>query len=388
MPINFSETIHSSHFKYLIQTSTNGFSNKIISAVFKDGDLIFSSDFFYGREASEGEIRKLAEQFHQQKKVELHLIFSLLPKYRQSTNFKIIELVGQALLRKNFAEEAIHLFRYFLEKNTHAATIYFFLGQAYFETRQNEPAIECLRNAVNFQPDYADYRNKLGLALLANNECHLALEQFKAAISRNVYYAEAHFHSALTYIKNSIVRDDYTLSVNMEEKTLKALEMATRLNPAYKREEYLTAMDFFNARNYPDALKMFSTAQKMVTKPDPRELIHNFYLRLISGEDGIDIVYIWNYIKELRNLIRDLPNYADLYNDLGVAYTIMGTYFQKEATQIFNEALQLNPDYQKARKNKKLLKYENRGLDYLVDFLLELQADPVRKKQGLTIQHF
>lgn len=388
MPINFSDTIHNSELKYLLQTSTNGFARKIISTVFKDGELVTSADFIYNGEASEAEIRQFAEQLHQRKKAEFQLLFNLLSKFRQSANFKVIELIGQTLLRKNFLPEAIQLFQQFLVKHKQAASIHYFLGQAYLEAKQPEAAVDCLRNAVTFQPGYADYRNKLGLALLAINECNLALEEFKVAISRNIYYAEAHFHSALAYIKNSIVRDDYALSVNMEEKTLKALEMATRLNPAYKRAEYLEAMDLFTQTNYQDAYKLFSSIPGLVAKPDPRELIHNFYLHLLSGEDTIDIIYLWDYIKELRNLIRNQPNYADLYNDLGIAYTIMGTYFLKEATQIFNEAIQLNPEFQKVRKNRKLLKYENRGLDYLVDSLLELEPDPDRKKMGLSIHLF
>lgn len=388
MPINFSDTIHNSEFKYLLQTSTNGFARKIISTVFKDGELVTSADFIYNGEASETEIRQFAEELHQRKKAELLLLFNLLPQFRQSTNFKIIELIGQALLRKNFLTEAIQLFQQFQEKNKHSVSILYFLGQAYLEAKQPELAVACLRNAVNFQPGYADYRNKLGLALLANNECNLALEEFKVAISRNVYYAEAHYHSALAYIKNSIVRDDYALSVNMEEKTMKALEMATRLNPAYKREEYLAALDLFNQANYQEAYKLFSLIPGLVAKPDPRELINNFYLHLLSHEETIDIIYLWDYIKELRNLIRTLPNYADLYNDLGIAYSIMGTYFFKEATQIFGEALQLNAEFQKVRKNRKLLKYENRGLKYLVDSMLELEPDPARKKTGLSIHLF
>lgn len=387
-PINFNETVRSPRFKYLIQTSTNGYSNKIISAVFKDGIQVSTEDFAHGPEVSEDEIEKLTEQIHQRKKGELVLIFNLLPKYQHSTNVKIIELIGRTLLNKNLLEEAINLFQNFIERNTQAASVYHLLGQAYLINKQFEQAIEALKTAVKFQPDYADYRNKLGLALLSHNECSLALEEFKTAISLNVYYAEAYYHSALTYIKNSIVRDDYALSVNMTEKTIKAMEMATRLNPTYKREEYLAGIEALNNDNYQEALKLFLKAEELVTRPDPRQYIHNFYLRLLDEDGGIDIGYIWDYIKELRKIIRKFPTYADLYNDLGIAYTILGTYFQKEATQIFNEALNLNSNYQKAKKNKKLLKYESRGLDYLLDSLLELESDPSRKKPGLSIQFF
>ena len=82
-PINYNETIRSSRFKYLIQTSTNGYSNRIVSAVFKDGNQISSDTFTHDLDVSEDEIRKLTEKIHQRKKGELFLVFSLLPKYQQ-----------------------------------------------------------------------------------------------------------------------------------------------------------------------------------------------------------------------------------------------------------------------------------------------------------------
>jgi len=389
IPISYSEILKSKRYKYLLQTSTNGFSNKIVSTIFREGTVVASKNMNHRTGLPEVELQKVTEQFHQQQKAELELLFNLAQKFDGNTNQKIIELIGKVFLRKNFINEAIHLFERFLEEHDQEHSIFFYLGEAHFRNKDFQSAGEAFLKAVSLKPEFADYQNRLGLAYLGQGACKQAMNAFNQAIEINVYYAAAYFHCGLTYIKNAIVRDDYELSIDLEAKATHALEYASQLNPAYKRAEYIEGLAALKNKNYEEALGKFQMAETAIELPDPRQLVESFYLKLISNKEQIDVVFIWDYIKELNLLMKKYPSYADLYNDLGIAYCILGAHFQKEAANYFDKALQRNSEYFKARKNKKLVANENRGLEYLIDTLLNLDYDQSStKRKALTIQFF
>ena len=388
-PISFSEKLKSSHYEYLLQTSTNGFSNKIVSTIFKDGNILLFRDKTHQPDLSVEELRKITEQFHIKQRQEFEFLFDFALAVSEKTNYKLVELIGKAFIRKNLVDEAIHIFNSFLAHTRKESSIFYYLGDACLRKGDYQAAGEALQNAVMLEPDFADFHNKLGLTYLHQGACSKALQEFELAIKNNVYYAEAYYYLGLTYIKNAIVRDDYALSVEMNKKVNHHLDYAIQLNPAYKREEFVEGMNAFHAEKYPEALTLLFKVLEEVVRPDPRILVENFYLKLIAPNSSIEVPLIWDYIKELNGLIKNFPGYADLYNDLGIAYCILGTYFQKESVHYFEKALQRNEKYFKAKKNQKLVLNENRGLEYLVGSLLNLELDEsATEKRGLKIEFF
>ncbi|MCI0513681.1 tetratricopeptide repeat protein [candidate division KSB1 bacterium] len=388
-PISFSETLESKRGKYLLQTSTNGFSSKVVSSIFKDGQLINDNYVSYTPKLSADELFKIAEQLHARQKHEITSIFQLIEKYAETKNEKQFELIAQGLLRRNLIDEAAACLEQFCLRNVTAAGCYFLLGLALYRQKNYPAAITALKHAVAIRPQYADYHHWLGIAYFSANACGLAASEFQAATAINVYFAEAFYYLGLTYLKNAIVRDDYNLKINLETNALQIFETATKLNPAYKREAYLLGIEAFKQQDYTAALAQLIESQNAIEKPDPREIVDNFYLRLLDSDVEIEIVAVWDYIKELNTIIRKFPGYADLYQDLGIAYTILGTAFQKEAGLFFEKALKRNPNYQNARKSSKLVMNENRGLQFLVDSMLEFSRDSeLNPHRGLKLQFF
>ncbi len=387
--ISLNDTLLSRQFKYLIKTSLDPASPNVVSTLFRDGIILNTFEINHGNWNSVDEIGQFVEQVHLQRKNEFELLFKLSQNYIQTTNHRLAVLIGNSLLRKNLIDEALSFLSEVVEKMPQEDDVLFALGKVNYKIKSFELAEKFLKKAVELKPDYADYRTLLGQIYLERNACSLAGKEFEKAVALNIYYAEAHYWYGLTYIKNAIVREDYELSINLEENAIKAFETAAQLNPAYKQSSYFYGLEAIKKKNYQDALDIFLETHKIIKKPDPRAIIDHFYLMLVNQEEKLDITSIWNYIKKLKMTITNYPNYVDLYNDLGIAYSILGAYLQKDAIKYFDKALQGNSNFQKANRNRKLIKNENRGLEFLLDTLLELQVDSLAaNKKRLKIEFF
>ncbi|MBN2093220.1 tetratricopeptide repeat protein [candidate division KSB1 bacterium] len=387
--ISLNDTLLSRQFKYLLKTSLEVSSPNVVSTLFRDGTIINLVEINPGGRHSVDELSQFVEQVHLQRKKEFALLFKLSQSFIQTTNHRLAVLVGTSLLRKNLFDEALNFLSDVVEKMPQDDDVLFCLGKAHYKKNSFELAEKFLQKAVELKPDYADYRTLLGQIYFERDACSRAGREFEKAISLNIYYAEAHYWLGLTYIKNAIVREDYELSVNLEENAIKAFETAVQLNSAYKQGTYFYGLEAIKKKNYQQALENFLETHKIIKKPDPRALIDNFYLTMVDQDEELDITLIWDYIKKLKTTITSFPNYVDLYNDLGIAYSIMGVCFQKDAIKYFDKALQGNANYIKANRHRKLITNENRGLDFLLDTLLELQVDCLAdNKKRLKIEFF
>ena len=73
---------------------------------------------------------------------------------------------------------------------------------------------------------------------------------------------------------------------------------------------------------------------------------------------------IKKFERRLSNAINKHPNYADLWNNLGVVHLIQCRNLFLQALNEFDKALEINPSFNKALKNKKLV--ENDGKEFLI----------------------
>ncbi len=71
-----------------------------------------------------------------------------------------------------------------------------------------------------------------------------------------------------------------------------------------------------------------------------------------------------NFEQELTHAIDAQGDYADLWNNLGIVHLIQCRNLFVQALNEFNKALEINPKYEKALKNKKLV--ENDGKEFLI----------------------
>lgn len=82
------------------------------------------------------------------------------------------------------------------------------------------------------------------------------------------------------------------------------------------------------------------------------------------GGRKLNIEIIQKFEDRLNEAIEKNNNYADLWNSLGIVHLIQCRNLFLQALSEFDKALELNPSFDKALKNKKLV--ENDGKEFLI----------------------
>jgi len=98
---------------------------------------------------------------------------------------------------------------------------------------------------------------------------------------------------------------------------------------------------------------------------------HEFYLKFMYGGKGKDDAFIQRYTEHLRAAIQQYPQYADLHNNLGVAYLIQCRNLFLRALDEFRQAMKINPGFKRAEKNLKLAENDGKGFLILLRAILK-----------------
>ena len=192
-------------------------------------------------------------------------------------------------------------------------------------------------------------------------QCKNAVEEFDKAIELNPYYAEAFFNKALSYVLNQITRNNFDLTQNYLSEVKKCLEKARLINPSYQNNHYLKGLEYIKSDEPAKAFEELKIAKYRGTQFFYRYDKYEYYLKLFILDESNHFELIWKYIKFLQELVKKYPNHADIYNDLGLAYCMLRNYINEKAINSFKSALDINPNFERARRNYKLTSYEKTG---------------------------
>lgn len=367
----FNDVISSPKGEYFLKTTTDDPQKRITSSFFRNGTLLEMRTREFDPKWSRDTLRVRTREFHDEKKDEVQMLIQLADKLRDSNQAETKNLLGQAFFRRGMYEEAIVEFEEAIILNPRISSIYNNLGSAYIAVKRFDDAITVLEQAISMSAGYADFHNNLGTAYLKKEYCKKAVEQFLRALDSNPYYADAYFNLALAYVLNAFTKEDFALSVNCYQKVIENTEKAAKINPSYLNEHTEQGLGFMREKKYEEAYESLQRVLAKVTKPADTSFILDFYLRVIYGSKKLSSSLIWRHIRQLQELIEKYPNYADLYNHLGVAYVIMSKFVNHKAIQQFDKAMALNPAYERAKRNKRLAEYDHKGMQLLFDAVLK-----------------
>jgi len=367
----FNDVIKSPKGEYFLKTTTNDHDKQIISSFFRNGALLETRHREYDPGWSSDTLRVRTREFHNETKSEVQMLLALSEKLRDSDQAEIKNLLGQAFARRGMFEEAIVEFEEAIVLNPQISVIYNNLGHAYTAVNRIDDAIAVLEQAISMSTGYADFHNNLGVAYLKKEQCKKAVEQFLLAVESNPYYGDAFFNLALAYVLNAVTKEDFSLSVNCQQRVKDNIEKAAKINPTYRNEQTEQAEKLLMQNQYEAAYKALEKALTLVTRPTDLSFILDFYLRVMYDSKKLRSSTIWRHIRQLQELIEKYPNYADLYNHLGVAYVIMSKFVNHKAIQQFDKAMSVNPTFERAKRNKRLAEYDHKGMQLLFDAILK-----------------
>lgn len=354
--------------EYQLRTSNNGQENKIVCALFRNGEFINSKEMKYN-ETNNGKLREIIKNFHENRKTEIEGFFALSQKLKAEKNFELQNMLGLIFSRNNLHLEAIREFGHIINNNPLDSWAYDNLGKALLSLKKYEAALKAFQRAIELNPDYSDLYNNCGIAYLEMGECKKAMEQYNKAIELNSYYAEAYFNRALAYVLNQVIRSDFELTQNFLKEVNNSLEKARLINPMYQNEYYNKGIEYLKANNPLKAFEALKNAKFRGTLYFQRYDKYEYYLKLFATDETNQFEVIWKYIKFLQGLLKKYPNHADIYNDLGLAYSMLRNYINEKAIISFKSALEINPNFEKARRNYKLTTYERTGSELFLKAL-------------------
>lgn len=356
--------------EYHLRTSNNVFENKVISSLFEGVEVVYSRGTSYNHGIAEEKVFELVKSTHGEEKREIESLIRISQKLSGDDNAEAHNKLGLALSKKKMYKEAIDEFVRAIDRDANFPEAYGNLGLACVELKMYKEAAEVFNRAINLAPEYADFHNNLGKIYLKQKKCKKAIQRFEKAIELNPYYGEAHYNLGLGYMENAMEKEEYKYATGLYERTMKELETAIRINPSYENQQFHLGKQRLAEGNVEEALKEFQ--QALVSTPAQQEfdLPLNFYLRFLYDEENLDEESILQYMKTLEEILEKNPDYADLRNYLGVAYTIFCRYINRKAVKQFELALKNNPRYRAASRNLKLAENDSKGFHLLLKAIL------------------
>ncbi|KAA3612092.1 MAG: tetratricopeptide repeat protein [Calditrichaeota bacterium] len=368
----FNDVIRSNqNSEYFLKTANSEYENRIISSFFRNGALINTQFKEYDKAVKGEQLLQQTRTFHDEKKAEVQSLLGLSQKMRDTDQVETKNLLGLAFLRRGMFEEAVQEFEEAAVLDKDNALIYNSLGRAYLGVDRVDEATKVLRMAIKLRSQFADVHNNLGLAYLKKGQCKRGVECFEKAVEINTYYAEAFYNLGLAFVLNAHKREDFNLSVNVYVKVMECMEKAIKINPAYRNENFDRAEALLRNKEFEQAFSEFEKGKRYVAPTTDFPFILDFYLRVLHNENKLKSGMVLRHIKQIEKNLKKYPNYADLYNHLGVAYVILSKIINNKASLQFDKALEINPEFIRAKRNQRLAEYDQKGIQLLFDAILK-----------------
>jgi len=335
--------------EFLIQTINDLHDGVIKTNLFESGELIDASFMPHLKDVSEDEILRLVKSAHEEKKAEMEYLLTSFKQTLESGRPQAMYHLGTALFYKKMYQESFQLFEMASKLKEDYHEVFFFLCKTCQRLGKAKGAIQYGEKAVSMRGNFADYHNSLGEAFLMAKSCKRALIEFETAVEKNIYYAEAYYNIALTYILNAVVKEDYQMSSDLFGKCNDLFKKAGLIQPDYKNDPYHDGIDAFNSSDFKRAyalLKKVRDDRKNRQRAEKAALFNKIHLYT----DWVSKESVSERVKFLESEIDKNPNYVDLYHELGVCYLYEARNSWKKGIEYFEKALSINKELHKSKR--------------------------------------
>jgi len=372
--IGFNDNVQVYGRKFHVQTATHVAKGIASCEIFEEGRLINKNMVRFERrrqkdeEQLEKRIRNIVESVHQDTLDEINVMFTIADKIKDVKEAAPHVQMGLLFIKNNMLEDAIAEFKLAIQLNPKAVEAYKQLGLAYLGLQNNAEAIKLLEKALKIEPRYADLHNVAGLAYLSAKQHVKALEFFQQALRINPKYDLARYNLALLYLD----------SVQSDKSDTHLPPASIRIERTYQQLQALADKKLRGVANVlakvrkavqtnklKTAVKLLEAGRERLLEDDDHNIISiSFLLRFMYGGRSISQRTLMKFEKELLEATGRKESYADLWNSLGIVHLIQCRNLFIQALNEFNKALEINPNFEKALKNKKLV--ENDGKEFLI----------------------
>lgn len=357
--------------KYFLQTSLIPQKGVIQSSFFKNGALFDTVQTSIDGKANPDDLRRSTKDAHLENKQKFQLLLGASERIRSSDDPKPHLRVAQALFKRHLYAEAIQEAQRSIDKGNKDSMPSMLIGESYYEMGAYDKALKATRAGIDIAPEYPDAHNLLGKIYLKQNKCKLAIDCFTRAIGLNLYYGEPYLNLSRAFILNTIVKEDYELSRDLEAAFLSNLERAAQLDSGIAHGSIEEARKLFREKDYKGVFEALESIRQQPVRGGIDDIILDLYIMLISDAEEFREEEIEKYLDKVREIVDQNPTFADGYNSLGILYTAKCKIFMDRASEAFRKALEINSNYHKAKKNLRLSENDRQGIFILLKALLD-----------------
>ncbi|HPR86473.1 MAG TPA: tetratricopeptide repeat protein [bacterium] len=374
--IAFSSTLRAGKRKLTIQTRFDPTAHKAWATV-RDGDeVVDTREAAVDAAATPEQAALEVRQFHDLTLSDLDLLFCVTGKVQEGQNPASLARLGTLFLEKGFYDEAIDTFTAILALDPDYENIHYSLGLAWYRQGDDDRALEELRLAARKRPTYPDVHYMLATILRKKGEHQAAAASCQQALALNADYVGAHLLSGLILAESTLLapsHPDLPPPIERIKESKQHLLYAMDLVSSEQKEHLARGLECLDLRERLE--EGLSEIEKAI---EPAALNHRsviadseFYLKFMFADLERDNRSLESYIKTLEKAIAQHPEYADLHQSIGTAYLLRGWHSFAHAVEAYRQAVHINPDYQKAQKNLKLLENDGRGFLILLRAILK-----------------
>ncbi len=372
--IGYNDNIVVEGRKFHIQTASSLKKGAARCEVFEEGRLITTQVVEFERrrasdeESMEQRIRRIVSDLHQETVGEIDLMFQIADKVKKLRHAPSNIKLGLLFLHNNLMKDAIQQFETALSIDPDSASALNNLGLAHILSGQNIKAVNYLKHALEKGRPYADIYHNLGLAYLNQKQHFNALQNLQEALRLNPNYSKAQYNLAVVYLESILADKSDTKmpppSIRLERAQYQLMRLTDAEIPEFN-SIYSKLDEALKNSEIESALELLVHNRDKIFPSEVLGLIGmDFYLKFMYGGKGLNNKIIKKFERRLSNAIDKHPNYADLWNNLGVVHLIQCRNLFLQALNEFDKALEINPSFNKALKNKKLV--ENDGKEFLI----------------------
>ncbi len=357
-----------------VQTQYLESGEKVISNIFEKGVVVFNRAISVAQESSAAEIRTLVSQLHQHVMNDLEMTFYISEKVKTVQHAASHNRLGMVFLRRNLFDEATNAFKRAIDIDPELVEGYNNLGYTLLKQGEYQKAIEAFNAGLARNDNYADLHFNLGVAYFQIEKYADALREFHHAVSINSKYVAALLYICIVHLK-SLLEELPGVELGPIDQRVTFVEsqlIDINSNGLHFKPEYIDeALEQIKKANYLAAINVLDRASRELPELLDSFLESEFYLKFMFGGKGKDEEFINEYISQLKSAIAKYPSYADLHNNLGIAYLIKCRNLFLHALEEFREAKRINPNFKKADKNLKLAENDGKGFLILLRAILK-----------------
>ena len=365
------EEIDHSGVKYFLQTSFLPNREQIESSFFKNGILFDTVVAKADGSMPENRLKELSRDVHLENKRKFLFLLNVRDRIKDSINPKPHLRLGRALFKRRLYAEAIKEAQLAITKGDKSSLPLIVIGESFYGMGEYKKAFSALEEGVKLDPEYPDLHNLMGLIYIIEKKCSKAIDSFTRAITLNLYYGAPYFNLARVYLLNTIVKEDYELSKDLETKFKTNIDKASQLCPFIQGDKLEEARVLFGEQRYKETLELLDGITESAKQDGVEDIFLELYLSVLHNGELLSEDDIERFLERVGQIIDQNPSYADGYNSLGILYTAKCKIFMDKASEAFTKALEINSKYKKAQKNLRLAENDRQGIFILLKALLD-----------------